>query len=242
MKLRILYIAVFLTLFTACTSTLEEPTSLLTQVLKFYEDLERGDAVAFGTSANGITNTSYVYFYPVEGATNFQLFETGSLDKVPTNLSNYNLRDLEIEDAFGGRLKRFVRTDRDDVHCIITYQANGVFYQSAPIEIKNRRVGTSYTSILTIDQTQSLMPLFSWTHGGVNMTFHQVVSDVDNNFLSGTFTSERQYRYGDNSNVIKSVDEVMPDLILNDDYNFTLFAIDQDRWVDRVIEKPFTVQ
>lgn len=241
MKIRFIYLFFTIFLFQSCSNELEEPTSLLTQVIKFYEDLEQAQMVAFATSAEGISDTSYVYFYPVEGATNFQYFQTSTAQNVSTNLANYNVRDLEIEDVFGGKLKRFVRTSRTDVYCIVTYQANGIFYRSLPVEIKDQRVGTNFTSFVTIDQSQPLMPNFIWSDQGQNSLYFQVISDANQNFLSGTFTTTNQFQYGSSDNVIANINsEDPPALIENDDYNFTLFSMEENFWVDLVIQATFT--
>lgn len=240
MRIRFIYLCVISLLLVSCSNKLEAPTSLLTQVIKFYEDLEQEQMVAFATAAEDLTNTSYIYFYPVEGATNFQFFETSSDHNVSTNLNNYNVRDYEIEDVFGGRLKRFVRTQRQDVFCIVTYQANGVFFQSLPIQLKNQRNGTTYTSVVAIDQSQTLMPNFSWTDQGENTAYLQVVSDINENFLSGTFTTLNEFQYGSPNNVVANLNVAEPpSLVDGDDYNFTLFAIDNGFWADFVIERTF---
>ena len=91
MRIRFIYLCVISLLLVSCSNKLESPTSLLTQVIKFYEDLEQEQMVAFATAAEDLTNTSYIYFYPVEGATNFQFFETSSDQNVSTNFNNYNV-------------------------------------------------------------------------------------------------------------------------------------------------------
>ena len=247
MKLRILFLFLIVLTFNSCSKELDQPTSLLTQVIKFYEGLEVVETTAFAASAEDvdISNTTYIYFYPVEGATNFQYFQTSSANKNPQNLSNYNVRDFEIEDVFDGTLKRFVRTETNDVYSIITYQADGKFYISLPLEFKDQRQRTSYSSVVNVDQTQSLMPKFTWTNSAfsANELYHQVVSDANNQFLTGTYTLAKQFQYGSASNVVNSINPgVIPDLILNDDYNFTLFAIDGNYWVNSIIEEQFTAQ
>lgn len=242
MKIRIVLVLMVAVLCNACSSELEAPTSLLTQVLKFYEGLERSELPAFAASANNIPNTSYVYFYPVEGATNFQYFQTRSIQNVPTNLENYNTVDLEVEDVFGGTLKRFVRVERQDAYCIVTYQANGVFYMSLPILLKNQQLGTTYRDVVSIDQTTPLKPSFEWATFGNNLAYFQVFTDLEEKFLSGTFTTVNAYQYGSTDNVISSLNTNLPPaLVSGQDYNFTMFAIDADFWSANIVEKTFTV-
>ncbi len=86
---------------------------------------------------------------------------------------------------------------------------------------------------------------FTWTNSAfsANELYHQVVSDANNQFLTGTYTLAKQFQYGSASNVVNSINPgVIPDLILNDDYIFTLFAIDGNYWVHSIIEEQFTAQ
>lgn len=225
-----------------CTNELEQPTALLTQVLKFYEDLDQSQITAFALSASD-SNITYIYFNAVEGATNFQYFQTNSFSKVPTNLDNYNVKDFELQDVPGSNLKRFVRTETFDVHSIITYQANGIFYKSHPVEIKWRRQGTDYTGFININQTESLKPIFTWDASEFSTTYLQIVSDEMNSFLSGTFTEQTQFQYGSMDNVLSTVHaETPPDLVLDENYSITVFFIDEDFWVTSISQAFFTAR
>lgn len=240
MRVRFVFVLILSFLFNSCSSELEQPTTLLTQVITFYDGLEKAQASAFAASADGIVNTSYIYILPVEGATNYQYFQTSSFQKVSTNLDNYNERKLEMEDVFGGRLKRFVRNERQDVSCIITFQANGVFYQSLPIEIKNQRFQTSYTNFVNLDQSQNLMPKFSWPEQPFNLFYLQAVTDTDSNLLSGTITNTNEFQYGSSENVIQTINsDVPPALVTGENYGFSMLAIDTDFWANYVIQSAF---
>lgn len=161
MKFRIIFIFFASFLLNSCEGNLDEPTQLLTQVIKFYEDLGQEKLTAFAVGDPNSLDGSYIYFLPVEGVTNIQYFQTNTTQKIPTNFENYNVLDLELQDVYGGKLKRFVRLDRLESYSIITYQANGNFYMSDPIKLKYRSEPTVFTDVVTINQSQSLMPQFS---------------------------------------------------------------------------------
>lgn len=225
-----------------CKGELEEPTFLLSQVRQFYADFDVEETLAFACADESIDNLTYIYFYPPEGATNIQYFETRNLQSVKTNLNAYNKRILEMEDVFQGKLKRLLRIGEEDAFAIITFLVDDKFYQSEPISIKRQRLGTIYDNLVNLDFSTALQPKFSWNPAVDNQFYHQVVSDVNDNFLTGTFTELPTFRYGSFNNVIDVISLNIPDLVLNEDYKFTLFAIDVEFWVNVISTRDFVAQ
>ena len=93
-----------------------------------------------------------------------------------------------------------------------------------------------------IDASQSLMPLFSWNDGifPENAIYFQVIADVNNDFISGTYTTDTWFQYYNLSNVVLDINRITPpDLLTNNQYNFSMLAVSLDNWVNLVIENSF---
>jgi len=203
------------------------------------------EAIAFGASANENDNLSYIYYYPIEGATEIRYYETENTAVDQNDFTNYRRVFLSDQDVFGGKLKRFTRSSSEESWCIITYITDGKFHKSSPIHLKNRTQPTEWTEEVTIEYPQSLMPKFSWEDGIYldNNIYFQVISKSDNSFLSGTFTNEKEFQFYNTSNVIADINTTYPeDLVLDDEYRFTMMGISIDNWVNLFIQKSFTVE
>ena len=170
-------------------------------------------------------------------------YETESLIVDETDFTNYRRKDLSNTAIYGDKLNRFSRTNSSESWAIITYIIDNVFYKSAPIKLQNKTKSTEWLTEVEITELQSLLPKFTWTDGTTteNDTYLQIVLDAENTFLSGTFTTAKTFQYG--VDVISELNtETPPDLILGDNYNFTLMGISNDNWVNLVIQKSFTVE
>ena len=78
---------------------------------------------------------------------------------------------------------------------------------------------------------------------GDNAIYFQVVSDESDNLLSGTYTYENQFQYYNTNNVVLNVTtKTPPNLVLSENYNFTVMDVSLDNWVNWVIEKPFIAE
>lgn len=152
---------------------------------------------------------------------------------------------MPTEDVFGGYLKRFVRSGSDEVFSIVTFQTPGKFHKSNPIRLKQASKPTEYHMNVMIDDSQSLMPTFTWSDGVIaeNAIYFQVLSDESNEFISGTYTFDLWFQYYKLSNVVLNINRNMPQaLILQNEYNFSMLAVSLDNWVNLIIEKPFVAQ
>jgi hypothetical protein len=69
-----------------------------------------------------------------------------------------------------------------------------------------------------------------------------VVSDAQNNLLSGTYTYEKRYRYYELDNVVLNITKGVPPALKNNAlYNFTLLAVSEDNWVNLFSEIEFNL-
>lgn len=202
-------------------------------------------ATAFAASSSASQSLSYIYFYPKTGATEIRYYEAESTITDQNNFANYRRVNLTNAAVYGGKLRRFSRTDSTEGWCIVTYVIDNILYKSAPIKIKNQTKPTEWLTDVTINYPQTLLPKFTWTDGKYveNTKYFQLISDVDNLFLSGTFTTEKTFQYNNASNVTSTINVTTPvNLILDDEYKFTLMGLSSDNWVNLVIQKSFTVE
>lgn len=206
---------------------------------------ELDNVIACAANANGNLSLTYVFYYPIVGATEIQYFETESLNVDENDFSNYKRIDLNDEAVFGGKLRRYLRNGSEENWCIVTYLSEGKLHKSNPIRLKNKTNPTSWKSEVDIDQSQSLMPKFTWLDFGAldNAIYFQVISDESDNFISGTYTTENTFQYYKTDNVVLNINTEIPsNLVLNNTYKFTLMAVSKDNWVNLVIQKAFVLK
>jgi hypothetical protein len=198
--------------------------------------------LAFAGNANGNKNTTYIYFYPVDGAFNYRYYETENTTVDQTDFSNYKRRNLKDIAQFNGNFRRFSNTSSDEVWCLVTYITAGKLHISEPIKTKNNIRQTEWTTEVDIDDSESLKPKFTWTDGtfAENEIYFQVFTQNDDTFLSGTFTTEKTFQYYIDSNVIfETHTETPPSLVIDDTYEFYVFGLSADNWINLVIQKSF---
>lgn len=202
-------------------------------------------AVAFGGSANGNKEETYIYFYPIEAAFEYRYYETENTAVDQTDFSNYKRINLIDTPQFGGKFRRFSNDSSDEVWCLVTYIANGKLHISDPIKTKNNTKPTEWITEVDIAYPETLKPVFTWEDGIYveNATYFQVFTQSDDTFLSGTFTTEKTFQYYDESNVISKIHtDEPPNLVLDADYKFFLFGLSDDNWINLVIQNTFIAQ
>ncbi|WP_288954628.1 hypothetical protein [uncultured Polaribacter sp.] len=220
------------------------PRNLQEYINTSFNNNEFGEVIACAASANANTNLAYIFYYPVEGASDFRYYEADSLNVDPNVFSNYRRNSLAIEDVFGGKLQRFSRPGATENWCLVTYVVNGKLHKSNPIRLKNTSKTTSWTDKVTIDYTTSIEPKFTWTDNAVgdNDIYFQVISETEENtFLSGTYTKENTFQYYNTANVVLNIneDKTPPALEIDKEYQFTMMDVSSDNWVNLVIEEKF---
>lgn len=245
MRIKIL---VFVLTF-AFFSCSEDDDVIITRNLQEYISNNSGrtldNVIACAANENGNSSLSYIFYYPITGATDIQYFETADLTVDETNFENYNKVNLTKSDVFGGKLQRFSRSGASESWCIVTYLTEGKLHISNPIKLKNTSNATLWESNITIDSAQSLMPIFTWSDFGItdNAIYFQVISDVNDNFISGTYTTDKSFQFYNTSNVVLNINTETPEsLAINTTYNFTLMAVSEDNWVNLVIQNSFVAQ
>ena len=190
-----------------------------------------------------------IFFLPEGGASNFRYFETENIEADNSDLGNYEEMELGTEPVFNGYLRRFPRPAISaNTWGIVSYKReDGNIYISNPIRLKYNDLPTEHNSdLVTIDQTESLSPFFTWEDGSIdeNEIYFQVISEDNGDLLSGTYTYDKSFRFYDVSNVVLNIRDVTPAPMLENgkEYGFLLMAVSVDNWVNLVIEKGFTVE
>lgn len=223
-------------LILSCTNT---DTNDATITLKSYLDttiFETGAVIACAASDNENGNI-LTFYYPKEGALNTRYYETKSVDVNHNDFSNYTEVFLESEPIFNGYLRHFSQESLVEKWIIVTFELDGEIKVSNPIRSKQISKPTLWGDIVSIEQSEFNMPIFSWQDDivGDNAIYFQIVSDTQDNLLSGTYTNQNQFQYYKLDNVVLNITiETPPTLQLNTSYNFTLMDVSLDNWVNAV--------
>ncbi len=187
-----------------------------------------------------------VFFYPVSGATEFRYFEYNGT-AAPQDFSNYVAKDLSSEPIFNGYLRKFNNGPiNDDRYGIVTFKTSTKLHVSNPIRLKTNTKPTEENSTLITVNQNGVNPSFEWEDGLIdeNAIYFHVISDSNNEFISGTYTVDKQFSFYDLSNVVFNITDTtsIPALEPNRDYKFTLMAVSEDNWINLYAEKLFFTQ
>lgn len=189
-----------------------------------------------------------IFFYPKGDAHTFKYFEAGSGDIDSNDLSLYAEKSLEEEPLFNGYLRRFIREKNESqIWCIVTFIKDEALHISNPIKIKYPEMPSEFNpSLLTINLNEKLSPEFSWNDGLVdeNEIYFHVVSDLNGNLISGTYTYDKNFKFYDLSNVVLNIRDIepIPAVQLNETYTLTIMGVSLDNWVNLIIEKDFKTE
>ena len=213
----------------------------------YIEDRTFETGAVIACSGNDIAdpNNVEVYFFPESNSENFRLFQTNSSSLDSNDFSSYNVLTTEDEPFFNGTLRKFVGVFDSERWFIVSYEIDGKIKLSNPIRIKQMTQPTLFSEDILVNQEQLQMPIFSWDiySEAKNAIFFQVVSTVDDDLISGTYTFENQFQYYNTSNVVLNITEgTPPNLIIGQTYNFTVMDVSEDNWVNQILVTQFTVE
>ncbi|MFK7757668.1 MAG: hypothetical protein AB8B53_12130 [Flavobacteriales bacterium] len=218
-----------------------DPRETLEDYLCLFTELERSTLIACaGGNSSGLDNSGIestdVFFYPEPGATNFKYYEAESVSD-STNYEAYKLIDLPSEMVFNGYMRKIeLPPFEGEKMAIVTYQTPGKQHVCDPIRLKTNTKPTEVNSELVTVSQNGVTPAFSWLEGVIeeNVIFFQVVSDSEDDLISGTYTLETNFTFYDLNNVVLNVSPVNPEpeLIPNANYDFTLMGVSEDNWIN----------
>lgn len=203
------------------------------------------NVIACAASSNSNTNEISVFFYPRPGATNIQYYETEDAKVDKNDFDNYLPVIVPLTDVFNGYLKKFEISSTIEKWVIVSFDEAGQTHLSNPIRLKQNTKPTEYLPQNISTNTSSNMPNFSWQDGRFMDTkiYFQVISDADNNLLSGTYTFEKQFQYYSLDNVVLNITKgTPPNLEAETSYDFTLMGVSEDNWVNLFSVVPFTIE
>lgn len=246
MKTNFLYLIVVF-LLVGCAENKTAVTVLnLQEYITQNSSLQLDEVIACSASDKQNASTSYVFYYPIIGATDIRYFETDSLVANKSDFSLYTQKDLEIQDVFGGKLQRFVRSNNTkEAWGVVSYKTNGKLHKSNPIRLKQSSKPTEWTDDVNINQDISTQPIFTWKDGKVkeNTIYFSVINDANKQFMSGVYTYEKRFQYYKLDNVVLNINTAIPPALKVDKtYHYLMMGVSEDNWVNLVIQKSFTVK
>ncbi len=223
----------------------------LAEYIEQNSDLALDEVIACaGGKADGLfggdADPTSVIYYPIEGSFDIRYFETSAvLDS--TDFSAYNAKVLDSEPLFNGYLAKYNNLAFEgERQGIVTFKTEGTLHISNPITIKTNTKPTEVNEDLLTITEDSVNPIFEWEAGifDENAIYFQVVSDLDGNLISGTYTFDQNFTFYDLDNVVLNITDpnTNPALAPDTDYKFTLMGVSLDNWVNILIEKEFRTE
>jgi hypothetical protein len=220
---------------TSCSETNDETSIILADYLQ--GNFEQGAVIACAGSDEEAKNI-LTFYYPEAGASDIRLYQTANANVDKNDFSAYSRVFLNPEPLFNGYLGKFTQDPAVERWIVVTFMLEGEIKISNPIRSKQISKPTVWNSVVTINQSVSTMPRFSWLDNayGDNAIYFQVVSDNQNNLLSGTYTFDNWFQYYNTSNLVLNITTQAPPILqVGETYNFTLMDVSEDNWVNGII-------
>lgn len=184
-----------------------------------------------------------VFLYPRDGASELRYYETLNAEVDKTNFGEYYRLEVPLVDVFNGYLKKFEIATSDEKWVIVSFKEGGKTHLSNPIRLKQNSKPTEYLpQNVTIDTTDATMPKFVWKDGTYTDTkiYFEVLSDANNDLISGTYTLDRKFQFYDLENVVLNITKETPSALKQgESHKFTLLAVSEDNWVNLWAEVGF---
>ena len=241
---KIKYIFVSLLVFTSCLKDNDDDLQNTLQTYILNKPFEMGAVISCAAS-NENTNEILTFYYPEIGATNIRFYETENAQVDKNDFSNYRQITIQNNPFFNGYLGKFTQSSVNEKWIIVTFELEGEIKISNPIRSKQNTKPTVWNDHVSINQDVVGMPNFTWEDDafGDNAIYFQVISDAQNNLLSGTYTNDNHFQYYNTPNVVLNITTQTPPLLITgNNYNFTLMDVSEDNWVNWVIQKSFEAQ
>lgn len=198
--------------------------------------IEQGAVIACAGSDKN-TDKVLIFYYPEDNANNYKFFETNTIQEDNSDFNNYHEIKQDSEPVFNGALRRFNRRLENEKWIIISTELDNEIKLSNPIRTKQISKPTTWQDIVNINNDAIGMPKFSWIDNYVkdNAIYFQIVSSKQNDFLSGTYTTQNEFQYYKLDNVVLNVTKKNPPILApKTSYNFTLMDISLDNWINLI--------
>lgn len=244
---KIYYVLFFLTIVSCYSDDNVEiffdEEAKLSELLK-NETYIKDAVIACAASNKENNNIVNVYFYPENGATNFRLYESNLNIGNGTDFSHYIFNTAPAKPFFNGALQVF-ETFSNATFFVVVYNVGNTIKIATPIKNKKNPQPTLWTNHLEINQTQSIMPIFTWDINSEenNAIFFEVLATQNLDLLSGTYTNENKFQYYNLDNVVLNITQgTPPNLVKGNNYVFTVMDVSLDNWVNEVIMTTFVAE
>ena len=237
------YLLVIVYLLVGCSNdALQEDANILENSLASKE-IVRDNVIACAALDQNNDNIS-VFFYPRPGVTNIQYFETENVQVDKNNFENYSAVIFPLQNVFNGYLQKFDVKAVEEKWAIVTFDEGGKTHLSNPIRLKQFTKPTEYLpQNLAVSQPTDA-GIFTWEDGRYDDTqiYFQVVSDAQDNFISGTYTFDKMFQFNNLDNVVLNINKGIPrPLQEGNTYRITLMGVSEDNWVNLIAEKSFVI-
>lgn len=202
-----------------------------------------GNVIACAASNEDPTVVS-LFLYPRDGATNISYYQTESIEVDQNDFSFYTKVGGELLPVFNGYLLKYEIAPVHEKWLIVTFEEGGKVHLSNPIRLKQNAKPTAYLPEIIMLQPSGTMPIFTWEDGVLDdaVIYFQVVSNANNDLLSGTYTVDRIFQYYTLDNVVLNITpQQPPDLEPGPTYGFTLLAVSEDNWVNLFSSITFSI-
>lgn len=184
-----------------------------------------------------------VYLYPRDGASDLGYYETLDAETDKNDFNAYYYVEEPLVDVFNGYLKKFEVPVSDEKWVIVSFEEGGRTHLSNPIRLKHNSKPTEYLpQNVSVDTTDTTMPKFTWQDGTYKDTkiYFEVISDANNDLISGTYTFEKEFQFYDLENVVLNITKGTPTALKQEEpYTFTLLGVSEDNWVNLWAEVGF---
>ena len=236
---KILLIAVFT--IAACSTDKDNFDGSLQSALTNLEVVP--DNVIACAASNENDDLISVFLYPRDGATDLQYYETIDTQSDKNNFEEYYQLEVPLLDVFNGYLKKFEISASQEKWVIVSFKEDGKTHLSNPIRLKQQSKPTEYLpENIMVDTVDATMPKFTWKDGNFedNKIYFQVLSDANNDLISGTYTFEKEFQFYNLDNVVLNITRGTPTALKqNESHKFTLLAVSEDNWVNLFAEVDF---
>lgn len=232
-------VVLFIGLLLSCSDDVPEDNSLASYIGN--NEIVLDNVIACAASNQNDVLVS-IFLYPRSGVTNIQYFEAANDNIDKNDFDAYEVKASSLLDVFNGYLKKFeVEIDKEK-WVIVSFEEDGRIHLSNPIRIKNESKPTEYISKNINIESNTINPLINWENGLYDDTriYFQVITDVSDNLISGTYTFENFFKFYELNNVVLNITPGTPEsLESSKTYGFTLLAVSEDNWVNLFSFKNF---
>lgn len=183
-----------------------------------------------------------VFYYNVNDASSAMLYvksEEGGKD----DYCHYSRAEEVPESMFNGRMGRFAISNAyNGKWVIVVYHTGETYNVSDPIFLRADTHPTIDITSKIVAQGTSTQPEFNWLSDFVkgNIIYFSLISDSNDTFVSGVYTTEKYWNFYDLSNVVLNVTPTMnPTLSSQESYTYTNMGVGEDNWVRTFGSLPF---